>query len=148
MDARKQISSLRKEYSLNQLSEKSIDKNPIKQFKFWFNQTIKSNIDEPNTMTLATADKNGLPSARIVLLKDFNERGFTFFTNYKSRKGKELLQNPHAYLVFFWKELERQVRIEGLVEKLSREEKTDCTTELVMKNLAVIGKSIVFHLRF
>lgn len=122
MVKKKNITLIRKEYLLDKLNEESINKDPFKQFNIWFDQAINSKIDEPNAMTLATADKNGLPSARIVLLKDFNERGFTFFTNYKSRKGRELLQNPHAYLVFFWKELERQVRIEGLVEKLSREE--------------------------
>lgn len=122
MTSKKQISALRKEYTLSKLTEENINKNPFVQFKIWFEEAVKADIIEPNAMTLATADKNGLPSARIVLLKDFNERGFTFYTNYKSRKGRELAQNPHAYLVFFWKELERQVRIEGLVEKISREE--------------------------
>lgn len=122
MVSKKQISSLRKEYTHSKLSKESIHKNPFTQFKVWFDEAVKSEIEEPNAMTLATADKNGFPSARIVLLKDFDEGGFTFFTNYISRKGRELSQNPHASLLFFWKELERQVRIEGLAEKLSRQE--------------------------
>ena len=122
MDLKKRLLSLRKEYSKDQLTEESVNSNPFLQFKFWFEQVIKSKIDEPNAMILATSDKNGSPSARTVLLKGFDDRGFTFFTNYKSRKGRELILNPRASLLFFWKELERQVRIEGLVEKLSRED--------------------------
>lgn len=122
MTTKKLISELRKEYSLYKLSEESVNLNPFLQFKIWFDQAIESGVDEPNAMTLATADKNGTPSARIVLLKDFDERGFIFYSNYKSRKGKELQHNPRASLVFFWKELERQVRIDGLVEKISRAE--------------------------
>lgn len=122
MNSKKQIADIRKEYLQDKLSEADINRNPILQFKVWFDQVLKSKIDEPNAMILATSDKNGIPSARTVLLKSFDEMGFTFFSNYKSRKGRELSQNPRASLVFFWKELERQVRIDGLVEKLSRKE--------------------------
>lgn len=122
MNSKKQIADIRKEYLQDRLSEDNINRNPFLQFKVWFDQVLKLKIDEPNAMILATSDKNGIPSARTVLLKSFDEMGFTFFSNYKSRKGRELSQNPRASLVFFWKELERQVRIDGLVEKLSRKE--------------------------
>lgn len=122
MDSMKQLHTLRKEYLKGDLSESSINSNPFRQFKHWFDEAIESKIDEPNAMALATSDKNGIPSVRIVLLKEFSESGFMFFTNYKSRKGKELTQNPRASLLFFWKELERQVRIEGLVERVSQKE--------------------------
>ena len=109
---------------LRSLSEDDVNKNPINQFADWWDEAIDSNIEEANAMTLATVNEQGYPSARIVLLKDFNEYGFVFFTNYESRKGKSLLNNPKAAVVFFWKELERQVRIEGIVEKISEEEST------------------------
>lgn len=112
------IAAIRKEYKLESLHEKQIEKNPFKQFEKWWHEVVNSNIDEANAMTLATADKAGKPSARIVLLKGFTHEGFLFFTNYESHKGHELKENPRACLVFFWKELERQVRIEGLVEKI------------------------------
>jgi len=116
-----QITEIRKEYRLHRLSETEVSENPIKQFEHWWHDAIKSELLEVNAMTLATASSDGLPSARIVLLKGFHETGFQFYTNYESFKGKQLLENPRACLVFFWKELERQVRITGLVEKLSRE---------------------------
>ncbi len=122
MPIKKQISSLRKEFKQHFLSEENVNQNPFLQFDSLFELLLKLKIDEPNAMTLATSDKNGIPSARTVLLKSYDERGFTFFTNYKSRKGRELQQNPRAALLFYWKEIERQVRIEGLVEKLSRED--------------------------
>lgn len=115
------IQSLRQDYRSAELNEKDADKNPIKQFEKWFEAALQAQIYEPNVMTLATADKNGKPNARIVLLKGFNEQGFSFYTNYLSTKGKELKKNPQACLVFFWAELERQVRIEGKVEKLDKE---------------------------
>lgn len=118
------IASIRKDYMLRSLSEVDVNKNPIKQFADWWDEAIDSNIEEANAMTLATVNEQGYPSARIVLLKDFNENGFVFFTNYESRKGKSLLINPKASIVFFWKELERQIRIEGVVEKISEEEST------------------------
>ena len=118
----KSIADIRKDYSQQSFSENEADTNPIQQFAQWWNEAVASEIDEVNAMTLATADAGGKPSARIVLLKDFDEKGFVFFTNYESQKGKELLANPHACLVFFWKELERQVRIEGVAEKISAAE--------------------------
>lgn len=116
------IADIRKDYKLQSLNEADMAEDPFHQFTHWWNEAINSQIDEVNAMTLATASNNGLPSARIVLLKGFTERGFVFFTNYASNKGKELDENPRAALVFFWKELERQIRIEGAVEKVSNEE--------------------------
>lgn len=118
----KNIADIRKEYQLQTLLETDIAANPFTQFGRWWDDAVKSEIDEVNAMTLATASLTGLPAARIVLLKSFTERGFIFFTNYNSHKGKQLEQNPHACLVFFWKELERQVRITGTVEKVSAAE--------------------------
>lgn len=115
------IQSLRQDYKAAELSEKDADKNPIKQFEKWFTDALNAKIFEPNAMTLATADKTGKPNARIVLLKGFDENGFSFYTNYLSQKGKEMKKNPQACLVFFWGELERQIRIEGKIEKLSKE---------------------------
>ena len=113
------IADIRKDYSLQSLSEKDVDINPIRQFTTWWNQAINSLVEEANAMTLATCTKDGIPDARIVLLKGFSEEGFTFFTNYNSNKARELEENPFACLVFFWRELERQVRIEGNVKKVS-----------------------------
>lgn len=113
------IASIRKTYSKKKLSEKKAEKDPIQQFTKWWKQAVDSEIDEVNAMTLATASHDGVPSARIVLLKGYDAGGFTFFTNYGSFKGQEMADNPKACLVFFWKELERQVRITGLIEKLS-----------------------------
>ena len=116
------ISHLRKDYSLKALSETDVKSNPLEQFDTWWNEAIQSQIDEVNAMTLATATAEGVPSARIVLLKEYNDKGFVFFTNYESAKGQELAENPRASLLFFWKELERQVRITGLVEKITEQE--------------------------
>ncbi len=113
------IADIRKNYSHKKLSEKKADANPMKQFAKWWKQAAASKIDEVNAMTLATASQDGVPAARIVLLKGVDENGFIFFTNYESFKGQQLIENPKACLVFFWKELERQVRITGLVEKIS-----------------------------
>ena len=104
------------------LKKSSVDKNPFKQFAKWFNEVLQSGIKEPTAMTLATATKEGVPSARAVLLKDYDENGFLFFTNYESRKGKELIENPAAELLFYWMDLQRQVRISGKVEKTDRED--------------------------
>ncbi|MBL7731188.1 MAG: pyridoxamine 5'-phosphate oxidase [Chitinophagaceae bacterium] len=117
----KNIASIRKSYSQKKLLEKKAAADPFRQFSKWWKQAVKSGIDEVNAMTLATAGSDGVPSARIVLLKDFSDKGFSFFTNYNSFKGIQLNENPKACLVFFWKELERQVRITGLVEKLDAE---------------------------
>lgn len=113
------IADLRKEYQQHSLLEKDVEADPILQFGRWWNDAVKSRIEEINAMTLATATASGIPSARIVLLKEYGQRGFVFFGNYESRKGNELTENPRACLVFFWKELERQVRITGTVEKIS-----------------------------
>ncbi len=116
------IADIRKEYMLETLNESGVQNNPITQFDLWWQEAVMSAIEEVNAMTLATATREGKPSARIVLLKDYDEKGFVFFTNYESHKGKDLADNPQATIVFFWKELERQVRIEGIVEKVSSEE--------------------------
>ena len=117
-----EIADIRKDYKLASLEEADVAGNPIDQFTRWWNEAVASQIDEVNAMTIATANAAGVPAARIVLLKGYNPNGFIFFTNYESDKGKNLAQNPHAALVFFWKELERQIRIEGTVEKVSAEE--------------------------
>ena len=119
------ISSIRKDYQLQSLSESDVKQDPIEQFGKWWDEAIASSIDEVNAMTLSTVTAEGKPSARIVLLKGFDERGFVFFTNYESNKGAQLTANPFASLVFFWKELERQVRIEGICEKVSEQESDD-----------------------
>ena len=119
------IADIRKEYKLKLLLEKDVDADPIRQFQQWWNEALLSNIEEPNAMTLATTNKHGKPSARIVLLKGLSNDGFVFYTNYESRKAGELKENPHAALLFFWKELERQVRIEGTITKTSEQESTE-----------------------
>jgi pyridoxamine 5'-phosphate oxidase len=116
------IADIRKDYKLQTLLEVDVSPDPFIQFGKWWEEAMKSEIDEVNAMTLATADKNNIPSARIVLLKGYDKNGFIFFTNYQSHKGEQLLQNPNACLVFFWKELERQIRITGTVEKISGQE--------------------------
>ena len=113
------LADLRQNYTRGGLIESQADINPFKQFKLWFEQAVEAQILEPNAMTIATVTPEGKPKARIVLLKDFDQRGFVFFTNYNSNKGKQLEQTPWASLVFWWDQLERQVRIEGRVEKVS-----------------------------
>jgi len=118
------LAELRREYTLGGLRRADLDTNPIAQFQKWFTQaeaTLAEKKLDVNAVTLATADKNGFPSARIVLLKSLSEQGFTFYTNYDSRKGRELTENPRAALNFFWPELERQIAIAGSVQKTSRE---------------------------
>lgn len=110
------------ESPLPELIESNADPDPIKQFARWFREAEAAGVKLPNAMTLATATKDGAPSARMVLLKGFDNEGFVFFTNYESRKGRELDENPRAALVFYWTEFDRQVRITGSVEKVSREE--------------------------
>jgi pyridoxamine 5'-phosphate oxidase len=123
------IADLRKEYKLASLNDADIAQDPIEQFKKWFNDALAAELPEPNAMTLATAisSADGLirPSARVVLIKSYDSRGFVFFTNYNSRKGRELATNPMASLLFHWVELERQVRIEGRIEKVTLEESKD-----------------------
>jgi pyridoxamine 5'-phosphate oxidase len=112
------LADLRQNYTRDGLLEEDADPDPFIQFKVWFDQVLSTSIIEPNAMTLATVGANGQPKARIVLLKHFDDRGFTFFTNYNSHKGQELEQTPQAALVFWWGELERQIRIEGSIEKV------------------------------
>ncbi len=119
------IAQLRKNYTLGQLSETQVSADPLLLFQLWFDQAIKAQCPEPNSMTLATADAMGNPSARIVLLKGADQNGFTFFTNYESQKGKELAARPQAALLFHWHELERQVRIKGKVERVISAESDD-----------------------
>ncbi|MBS1186181.1 MAG: pyridoxamine 5-phosphate oxidase [Burkholderiaceae bacterium] len=114
----KSLADLRKNYARESLSQSAVDPDPIVQFKTWMNEALDAELPEPNAMTLATVDAEGKPSARVVLIKGVDERGFVFFTNYDSHKGHDLEDNPRAALVFYWIELERQVRIEGRVEKL------------------------------
>jgi pyridoxamine 5'-phosphate oxidase len=116
------LADLRKDYALGGLREADLDPDPFRQFSLWFDQATAAGLKEPSAMTLATATPDGLPSARIVLLKFLDESGFTFFTNYGGRKGRELSANPNAALLFFWPELERQVRVEGTVEPVSQAE--------------------------
>lgn len=119
------MSKLRREYTDAGLDERDIDANPFNQFEVWFQEAIDAKIDLPDAMTLATATKDGVPSARTVLLRGRDERGFVFYTDYGSQKGRELAENPTAALVFYWRELDRQVRITGRVSKLSRENSND-----------------------
>ena len=116
------ISEIRKEYQLRSLSESDVDPDPLKQFQLWWQDALNAKIEEVNAMTLATASSDGVPSARILLLKGLSSTGFVFFTNYNSFKGQQLAENPRASLVFFWKEVERQVRVTGLTARLSDED--------------------------
>lgn len=122
MQVRKSINNLRREYKLNKLSEKTVQQDPLNQFEKWFKEVLKVGLIEPNAMILATADNKAKPSVRVVLMKEYGREGFTFFTNYNSRKGQNLSYNSHASILFFWAELERQVRVEGLIKKISRTE--------------------------
>ena len=116
------VADLRKEYTRAGLSESDVDPDPVEQFRRWFDEALEADLHEPNAMTVATAAPDGRPSARVVLLKVFDERGFVFYTNYEGRKGRELEENPRAALLFYWGELERQVRIEGTVSRTSEGE--------------------------
>ena len=117
-----EIARIRTDYKKGALDDEHADADPIAQFGRWWDEALNSQLPEVNAMTLATADAGGVPSARVLLLKGYDERGFVFFTNYDSRKGRELAANPKAALLFFWPELERQVRIEGLVERIESAE--------------------------
>ncbi|WP_394782334.1 pyridoxamine 5'-phosphate oxidase [Undibacterium sp.] len=116
------LADLRKDYKQASLSENEVAADPVSQFNRWFEQATQANVPEPNAMSLATATADGKPSSRIVLIKGVDERGFCWFTDYDSKKGSDLAANPHAALLFHWVELERQVRIEGRVEKLSAQD--------------------------
>jgi pyridoxamine 5'-phosphate oxidase len=117
-----ELAALRTEYVRAGLTENDAEADPIAQFRAWFDQAVAAEVPEPNAMTLATANKDAEPSARIVLLKGFDERGFVFFTNYESEKGRELAENPRASVCFFWQLLERQVRVKGSVARVTPEE--------------------------
>lgn len=121
-EATPDLAALRNDYALKTLDERDVDRDPLKQFGVWMVEAIHAQVPEPTAMSLATASAEGRPSARIVLLKGLDPRGFVFFTNYDSRKGKDLAAHPVAALAFLWKELERHVRIEGAVEKVSAKE--------------------------
>ncbi len=116
--ANQDIAGLRKEYSKKSLDVNHVKEDPFEQFREWFDEALKSEVPEANAMTLSTTDEGGRPSGRIVLLKAVDEKGFVFYTNFQSRKGKELENNPYAAITFFWVELERQVRVRGAVEKV------------------------------
>lgn len=120
--AQKKLESLRYEYSRMEITKENVEPDPFEQFSIWFNEALDSEITHANAMTLSTTGPTGQPSSRIVLLKGFDERGFRFYTNYQSRKGRDLEHNPRAALCFFWPALERQICIRGTVEKLGREE--------------------------
>lgn len=113
------VADLRKDYTMHGLSESEVEADPLRQFQLWFDQALAAGLVEPNAMTLATATPDGRPAARMVLLKGLDAGGFVFFTNYESRKGQELLTNPWAALIFYWPQLERQVRVEGRVEQVT-----------------------------
>jgi pyridoxamine 5'-phosphate oxidase len=116
------FAELRREYETSGLNEAEVAADPLEQFHRWFEAAVTAGLEEPNAMTLATATRDGKPAARMVLLKSVDARGFTFFTNYESRKGRELTENPHAALVFHWQPLHRQVRVTGVVERVSEAE--------------------------
>lgn len=116
------IAAMRKVYQLKSLEKKDVNADPIVQFDTWWQEAVANKVDEPNAMTLATCNASGRPSARIVLLKGIHNNGFVFYTNYHSRKAHEIVENPFVALVFFWKELERQIRIEGAIKKVSPQE--------------------------
>lgn len=121
-DLRLYINTLRHDFAMQTLDEKQVNSNPIQQFEAWFKEAVNAKVNEPNAMTVCTATKDGKPSARILLLRNFSENGFVYYSNYTSRKGREIEENPNCSLLFFWPELERQVRIEGTVEKQTAEE--------------------------
>ena len=116
------IADIRKDYQLKSLSELEVNSNPISQFSSWWDDAVQSEIDEVNAMTLSTITNEGRPSSRIVLLKGFDAKGFIFFSNYNSSKAQQISSNSHVSLLFFWKELERQIRIDGVCSKVSAEE--------------------------
>ena len=116
------VAALRKDYGQDSLNESDVAADPFDQFNAWFEQALAAEVNEPNAMNVATVDADGKPTSRIVLIKQFDRRGFTWYTNYDSQKGRQLAANPHAAILFFWSELERQIRIEGVVERTSAEE--------------------------
>jgi pyridoxamine 5'-phosphate oxidase len=121
----KDLSSIRREYKFKDFTEINVDKDPLMQFKLWLDEAIEKKLTDSNSMFLATSTKDGSPSIRTILLKGLEDNGFIFFTNYESRKGIEIDENPNVSLLFFWRELERQVRIDGVAEKISRKDSED-----------------------
>lgn len=119
------LSKMRQEYTKGSLNEKEMPADPLEVFKEWIDFAIEANVSEPNAMTVVTATREGKPSARVLLLKEVNDNGFVFFTNYLSRKGREIQSNPNVAIVFDWHIIERQVRIEGIAEKLPANESDD-----------------------
>jgi len=119
MDIFNSLSSLRRDYTKGSFNEKTANENPFVQFKLWYEEMLATDILEPAAFVLSTSTKDGKPSSRVLLLKQFDETGYIFFTNYESRKGKEIEENPHGAMLFFWDKLERQIRIEGRIEKIS-----------------------------
>ncbi|MBA3970672.1 MAG: pyridoxamine 5'-phosphate oxidase [Bacteroidetes bacterium] len=115
------INNLRHDFAKHSLDHKDVNADAFLQFEKWFKEAVEAKVNEPNAMILATADEAGKPSARVLLLRNFDHHGFVFYTNYNSRKGTEILKNPNASILFFWPELERQVRIEGVLKKQSAE---------------------------
>ena len=122
MSSAADLQKLREEYTRAGLHESDVNPDPVEQFRTWFDEALSANLHEPNAMTLATTTPDGCPSARIVLLKGYDERGFVFYTNHEGRKARELEENPRCALVFYWGEFERQVRVEGQASRVSKEE--------------------------
>lgn len=125
MLTKKEIAAMRTDYRKHKLDITDVTPDPLKQFKKWFEEVVGAEIEEPNAMTLSTSTLDGKPSSRTVLLKFIDDDGLAFFTNYDSRKGKEILKNPNGAILFFWKELERQIRIEGKIEKITKKDSQD-----------------------
>src|ERR1044072_8255430 len=124
-DIRNYINTLRHDFSKESLDEKDVHRNPVTQFSKWFQEAVDAKVNEPNAMVLSTVSEEGKPSSRILLLRNFDEDGFVFYTNYKSRKGEEIAATPNVGLLFLWRELERQVRIEGVLAKQTAAESDD-----------------------
>ena len=130
---RSSLADIRREYSLAGLSRADLSPDPIQQFELWFDDAVRAQVLEPSAMSLATVGPQGQPSARTVLLKGLDARGFLFFTNYRSRKGRELEANPRVALLVYWRELERQVTIRGAASKVPREESVDQPVPLLLR---------------
>ena len=125
MLSKEELYNLRRSYTKSELKVSSVNHNPFIQFEKWFDEAIKAEMLEPNAMVLSTVSIENKPSSRVLLLKKLDEKGFIFFTNYESRKGNEIANNPNASLLFYWDQLERQIRIEGIIEKITFEESDD-----------------------
>ncbi len=124
-DIKKIIHTLRYDFKKNSLDESTAKKNPYDEFELWMNEAIKKKLHEPNAMVLSTATKKGIPSSRVVLLRGIDKKGFVFYTNYTSKKGKDIAENPNAALLFYWAQIEKQVRVTGVISKISEKKSTD-----------------------